>query len=78
MLPIEKAGRPASIVTNLSVGAMVLTIVLPLIPFTARLFEFVTPTLAHLGIIILLAAVYFVVSEIAKRPLSRYLDRMNS
>lgn len=73
MLPIEKAGRPAPIVVWLSSVAIVLTLALPMIPWTAAFFEFKRPTMAHLGIIISLALLYLVVSELVKRPLARYL-----
>jgi Mg2+-importing ATPase len=73
MLPIEKAGRPASLLIWLSAGAFITTILLPIIPVTAEFFEFTPPTMAHLGLIISLACVYLVVSEIAKRILVKFL-----
>lgn len=75
MLPIEKAGWPAPIVIILSAVAMLLAIALPIIPFTAKFFGFTQPTLAHLGIIFLLAALYLAVTEIVKRPLGRFLSK---
>jgi Mg2+-importing ATPase len=75
MLPIEKAGWPAPLVVFLSVGACVITIALPMIPWTAALFEFAKPTPAHLGIIVALAVLYLVVTELVKRPLAHFLDR---
>lgn len=78
MLPIEKAGKPAPIVTYLSLAAIVVTIALPLIPATAKFFEFVQPTFAHMIIIVFIAIIYFVVSEVVKRPLARYLHKMES
>ena len=77
MMPIEKAGKPAPLVIWLSAGAIITTMALPMIPVTAKFFEFVRPTPAHLAIIFAIAVVYFIVSEIVKRPLSRYLDKMN-
>lgn len=73
MLPIEKAGRPASLLIWLSAAAFIITILLPIIPVTAKFFEFTPPTIAHLGLIIGLALVYLVVSEIAKRILVKFL-----
>ncbi|NLY35900.1 MAG: HAD-IC family P-type ATPase [Tissierellia bacterium] len=78
MLPIEKAGKPAPLIIWLSLGAIALTIALPLIPLTANFFQFLPPTPAHLGLIVLLALAYFVVSEMVKRPLARYLQRMEN
>ncbi|MCK9355839.1 MAG: HAD-IC family P-type ATPase [Dehalococcoidia bacterium] len=73
MLPVEKAGWPAPVVVLLSAGAFVVTLALPMIPATAALFEFSMPTPAHLGIIVALAAAYLVITEVAKRPLARFL-----
>jgi Mg2+-importing ATPase len=73
MLPIEKAGRPAGLLIWLSVIAFVTTILLPIIPVTAAFFEFTPPTMAHLGLILSIALIYVVVSEIAKRVLVKFL-----
>lgn len=75
MLPIEKAGRPAPIIIGLSVVAFCITIALPMIPSTAAFFEFTPPSLAHITIIIALAATYLAVSELVKRPLVRFLEK---
>ncbi|MBN1464154.1 HAD-IC family P-type ATPase [candidate division KSB1 bacterium] len=73
MLPIEKAGRPAPIIVFLSVGALVITLALPLIPWSTRFFEFTPPSPAHLGLIVALAVLYLIVTELVKRPLARSL-----
>ncbi len=73
-LPIQKAGKPAPLVLGLSAGAIVLTILLPLIPWSARFFEFVRPTAQHLLIILGLALLYLFSTEIAKRSLYRLLN----
>ena len=75
MLPIERAGWPAPIVIVLSAVAMLLTLALPLIPATAAFFGFTRPTPAHLGIILSLAVLYLVVTELVKRPLGRFLGK---
>ena len=75
MLPIEKAGWPAPLVVIISVVALVITLALPMIPWTAAFFEFTRPTLAHLGLIMSLAVLYLVVSELVKRPLARFLSK---
>ena len=75
LLPIEKAGRPAPLIVFLSIMAFSLTLALPLIPWTAAFFEFTKPSLAHMGLIVGLALLYLIVTEIVKRPLLRFLDR---
>ncbi len=73
MLPIGKAGWPAPTIIWLSGFAFVMTITLPLIPFTAHYFEFVTPSWQDLGLIISLTFVYLIVSELVKRPVAKFL-----
>ena len=75
MLPIEKAGWPAPLVVLVSVLALVITLALPMIPWTAEFFEFTRPTTAHLVLIMSLALLYLIITELAKRPLARFLDR---
>jgi len=74
LLPIGKAGRPAPLIVLLSAVAFALTLVLPMIPWTADFFEFVRPTSAHLVLIVSLALLYLGVSESAKRLLVRALN----
>ncbi len=78
MLPIGKAGKPAPLIIWLSAAAITLTIALPIIPATANFFEFVTPIPAHLGLIVALAAIYFIVTELVKSPLARYFGKNNN
>lgn len=73
MLPIGKAGKPAPIILWLSGFAIVSTILIPVIPVTAQYFEFTTPSLFDLGMILALALVYLLVTEAVKRPLVRFL-----
>jgi len=75
MLPIEKAGWPAPIVVIISAVAIVITLALPLIPWTAAFFEFTRPSLAHLGLIVSIAVLYLVITELVKRPLARFLSK---
>lgn len=77
MQPIEKAGRPAPIILILSALAFVVTVALPLIPWTAEFFRFQRPTPLHFGLIMGLALLYLAVTEIVKRPLNRFLARRN-
>lgn len=73
MMPIERAGKPAPIVISLSILALALTLALPMIPWTSTFFEFTRPSISHLGIILGLAALYLVITEVVKRPLSKFL-----
>lgn len=75
MLPIEKAGWPAPIILWLSGFAFVTTLALPTIPYTAALFSFTPPSFAHLTLIVSLAFVYLVTTELVKRPLARFLNK---
>jgi Mg2+-importing ATPase len=75
MLPIEKAGWPAPIVVLISALAFVITLALPLIPQTAALFEFTMPTLDHLALIMGLAVLYLIATEVVKRPIARFLNK---
>ena len=73
MLPVEKAGWPGPLIIFLSAVAILITLALPIIPWTAAFFEFTRPTPAHLGLILGLAVLYLVITELVKRPLARYL-----
>jgi Mg2+-importing ATPase len=75
LLPIEKAGWPAPLIVFLSLGAFALTLALPIIPWTAAIFEFSRPTLPHMGIIVGLAVLYLIITEAVKRPLARFISR---
>lgn len=75
MLPIGKAGMPAPLILWLTGFAILGTLLLPLIPATATLFEFTPPSGAHLALIIGLSLLYLFVSEVVKRPLARFLAR---
>lgn len=75
MLPIEKTGWPAPVIVWLSVSAFVAAVAIPMIPFTAYYFEFVSPSWHNLFLILSLAGLYFVVTEAVKRPVARFLAR---
>jgi Mg2+-importing ATPase len=75
LLPIEKAGWPAPVVVTLSGVAAVVTLALPLIPQTAAFFEFTSPSSTDLGLIVSIAVLYLIITELAKRPLVRFLDK---
>lgn len=75
MLPIEKAGWPAPIILWLSGFAFLTTLALPTIPYTAALFGFTPPSFAHLTLIVSLAFIYLITTELVKRPLARFLNK---
>lgn len=75
MLPIGKAGMPAPLILWLTGFAVVGTLLLPVIPFTAKIFEFTPPSMAHLSLIVGLSLLYLFVSEAVKRPLARFLAK---
>lgn len=70
---VEKAGWPAPLIMGLSGTAILLALALPLIPWTARFFEFQPPQPSHLALILVLALLYLLVTELVKRPLAKYL-----
>ncbi len=75
MLPIEKAGWPAPTIVVLSAVAFVATIALPTIPITAAFFGFTPPSFVHLTMIIGIAFVYLVTTELVKRPMIKFLKK---
>lgn len=78
MLPIEKAGLPANNIIFLSLFALTMTLLLPIIPTTAHFFEFTPPSPKHLIIIVLLAILYLIITEMVKRPLVRFLAKKSN
>lgn len=68
-LPIYRAGWPAPIITVLSGIGLLATITLPLVPVTATFFGFVAPTGAQLILIVGLALIYLVLTEVVKLKL---------
>jgi P-type Mg2+ transporter len=73
MLPIEKAGLPAPIIIWLSIVTFIAVVMIPMIPLTARYFEFITPSWADLSLIVSLTFVYLIITEVVKRPVARFL-----
>jgi Mg2+-importing ATPase len=43
-----------------------------MLSWTTAFFEFTRPTLAHLSLIVALAVLYLIVSELVKHPLARF------
>ncbi len=77
MQNVEKAGWPAPLIIVLSGIAILLAVALPALPWTARFFEFQTPRPEHLALILGLALLYLLVTELVKRPLAKYLGETN-
>lgn len=75
MLPIEKAGWPAPLVVFISAIAFIITLALPMIPWTAAFFEFTMPTPLSLAIIMALALLYLITTELVKRPIARFVSK---
>lgn len=75
VLPVERAGLPATPILLIAGLAFALTIALPVIPATAAFFGFRPPSPADLALVIGIALAYFAATEIAKRPLFRLLGR---
>ncbi len=71
--PLWKSGLPSKLIQILSYSAMILTVAIPLIPFTRDFFQFVLPSWSHLAIILGIALAYLVVTEVVKRPLAKFL-----
>ena len=75
MLPLGKAGWPAPIIMILTGVAVVLAVVLPILPASAVFFGFHPPSRGHLVIVVGVALLYLLATELAKRPLARFLSR---
>ena len=73
MLPVEKAGWPAPVILWLSGFAFVGTLLIALVPGLAHYFEFIPPSASDLALIVSLAFVYLIITELLKRPLARFL-----
>jgi Mg2+-importing ATPase len=71
--PLWKAGLPSRLIQILSYGAMILTVVIPLVPFTRNFFQFVLPTWQQLALIFGIALTYLAATEVVKRPLAKFL-----
>ena len=71
---LSKAGLPSRLIQILSYGAMILTVAIPLVPFTRNFFQFVLPTWQQLLIIFSIALAYLAATEIVKRPLAKFLN----
>jgi hypothetical protein len=73
-LAVSKVGLPSRLIQILSYGAMILTVAIPLVPFTRIFFQFVLPTWQQLLIIFSIALAYLAATEIVKRPLAKFLN----
>jgi len=71
-LPFFRASRPSGYVLALTGVAAVVTILLPYTSFGQTVFRFTPPTIAALGIILVLVAAFFVCAELVKLSYYRY------
>ncbi|MBI4090559.1 MAG: HAD-IC family P-type ATPase [Candidatus Komeilibacteria bacterium] len=65
-LPFFKTKRPSAVLLWLSLTAFVATIMLPYIPYSAKLFHFTPPSPKHLVMILAVVSVYFIITETVK------------
>lgn len=71
MGPFYKAGKPAGIIVAMAIFAAFLAFAIPIIPWSAKYFDFVSPKLHHLVSIVGIAACYLIATEVLKRPITR-------
>lgn len=71
MEPFYKAGKPSNVILGLAIVAGSLAVAIPLVPWSAKYFDFVQPGPNHLITILGVALSYFIVTEIVKRPIAR-------
>ena len=71
-LPFWRAKQPSATVLFLSIFVAIITLALPFIPVTQRIFGFITPTTEHLTALVLLVFFYFVSSEVMKLLFYRF------
>ncbi len=65
-LPFWKGERIPSLIIFLTLTAAIATICIPFIPPLASLFKFATPSMTHLGIILITVITYFIATESVK------------
>lgn len=70
-----KARRPSGTILWLTLTALVGTLVIPLIPFMREVFKFSLPTKRDYLAIIVIAMIYFVVTEIVKKMYYRFITK---
>jgi Mg2+-importing ATPase len=75
LLPVWKAGWPAPLIVWLTAFAFLVTVTLPMVPVAAHYFEFTTPSLSDLTLIVVIAFIYIAVTEMVKRPLVHFLGK---
>ena len=71
-LPFWKAKFPSGTVIWLTLGAMAITVALPLIPAMRALFGFIVPSAGQWGMAALLVVMYFIFTEAVKLLFYRY------
>lgn len=70
-----RARRPSGAILWLTLTALVGTLVLPLIPFMREIFKFSLPTKQDYAVIIIIAILYFFVTEVVKKFYYRFTTK---
>ncbi|MBP9695186.1 MAG: cation transporting ATPase C-terminal domain-containing protein [Candidatus Magasanikbacteria bacterium] len=73
--PIWRARFPSTTMFGLVIMAATATILLPMTTFGQNVFEFVSPTLQHLGIIASILVLYVVANELIKAIYYRFTNK---
>ncbi len=73
-----KARRPSGTILGLTLTAIVVTLVLPLIPVMREIFKFSLPTKSDYAAVLIIAVLYFVVTEVVKWGYYRFTTKTAS
>ncbi len=71
-LPFWRAKRPGGMVIWLTLSVMIITVVIPFLPFMQRTFGFIAPSMGHLGVAAFLVLLYFASTEVVKLIFYKY------
>jgi len=71
----KASARPSNTIIILSVVALLITLALPFTGIGVSLLHFVRPSLAHLGILLLIVLGYFLTTEFVKHLYYRFIER---
>ncbi len=69
-----QARRPSSTILALSIIAIIVTITIPLMPMSRSVFQFIAPTKEHYFVIFIIAALYFITTEVVKWGYYRWFN----
>jgi Mg2+-importing ATPase len=73
-LKFFKAKRPGWLITCLSIGAAIITIIIPFTAVGYNIFKFISPQFNHLLIIFVIVAAYFALTELVKRKYYSFVN----